>query len=89
VDEVERWNIRWVLADDKPERLLDTLYVTNLDYKMQKKKKKKTLLVVCYPVLALKLISLPLSDPRRQGIWIFSSCQMGCPQGNSLCKFIL
>ena len=24
MDEVERWNIRWALADDKPERLLDT-----------------------------------------------------------------
>jgi hypothetical protein len=31
VDEVERWNMRWALADDKPERLLDTLHVTNLD----------------------------------------------------------
>ena len=31
VDEVERWNIRWALADDKPERLLDTPHVTNLD----------------------------------------------------------
>jgi hypothetical protein len=52
------------------------------------KNKKTPLLVVYYPVLALKLISLPLSDPRRQGIWIFSSGQMGCTQDNSLCKFI-
>jgi hypothetical protein len=35
------------------------------------------------------LISLPLNDPRRQGIWIFSSSQMGCIQDNSLCTFIL
>ena len=31
MDEVERWNIRWALADDKPESLLDTLHVTNRD----------------------------------------------------------
>ena len=30
-DEVERWNIRWLLVDDKPERLLDTLHVANRD----------------------------------------------------------
>ena len=29
VDEVERWNIRWALVDDDPERLLDTLHATN------------------------------------------------------------
>jgi hypothetical protein len=31
VDEVESWKIRWVLVDDKPERLLDTLHATNPD----------------------------------------------------------
>ena len=31
VDEVECWKIRWVLVDDKPERLLDTLHATNRD----------------------------------------------------------
>jgi len=30
-DEVERWKIRWVLVDNKPERLLDTLHTTNRD----------------------------------------------------------
>jgi hypothetical protein len=37
----------------------------------------------------LALISVPLNDPRRQGIGIFSSSQMGCLQDNSLCTFIL
>ena len=31
VYEVERWDIRWALVDDKPERLLDTLHATNRD----------------------------------------------------------
>jgi len=31
VDEVERWDIMWALADDKPERLLENLHVTNRD----------------------------------------------------------
>ena len=31
VDEVERWKIRWVLVDDKPERLLNTLHAINRD----------------------------------------------------------
>jgi hypothetical protein len=31
VEEVERWNIRWALADGKPERLLETLHATNPD----------------------------------------------------------
>jgi hypothetical protein len=31
MDEVERWKIRWALVDEKPERLLDTLYATNRD----------------------------------------------------------
>jgi len=39
--------------------------------------------------LLLALISLPLNDPRRQGIGIFSSSQLGCLQDNTLCTFIL
>jgi len=31
VDEVERWDIRLTLVDDKPERLLDVLHVANRD----------------------------------------------------------
>jgi hypothetical protein len=31
VDDVERWEIRWALVDDKPEILLDTLHATNRD----------------------------------------------------------
>ena len=31
VDEVGRWDIRWALVDDKPERLLDTLHAANRD----------------------------------------------------------
>ena len=31
VDEVESWKFGWALVDDKPERLLDTLHVTNRD----------------------------------------------------------
>ena len=39
--------------------------------------------------ILVALISLPLNDPRRQCIWIFSCSQMGCLQDNSLCTFIL
>jgi len=39
--------------------------------------------------ILVALISLPLNNPRRQCIWIFSSSQMGCLQDNSLCTFIL
>jgi len=39
--------------------------------------------------LLLALISLPLNDPRRQGIGIYTSSQMGCLHDNSLCTFIL
>jgi hypothetical protein len=40
--------------------------------------------------LLLALISFPLNVPKRQGIGIFSSSQMGknCLQDNSLCTFI-
>jgi hypothetical protein len=31
VDEAERWKMRRVLVDDKPERLHDTLHATNRD----------------------------------------------------------
>jgi hypothetical protein len=34
--------------------------------------------------LLFVLISIPLNGPRRQGIWISSSSQMGCQQDNSL-----
>jgi hypothetical protein len=39
--------------------------------------------------LLLALISFPLNDPRRQGIGIFFSIQMGCLQDNTLWTFIL
>jgi hypothetical protein len=39
--------------------------------------------------LLLALISCPLNDPRRQGIGIFFSSQMGCLHDNTLCTFIL
>jgi hypothetical protein len=35
------------------------------------------------------MISLLLTDPRRQDIGIVSSSQMGCLQDNSLCTFVL
>jgi hypothetical protein len=31
VDEVERWEIRWALVDDKPETTRHRLYATNRD----------------------------------------------------------
>ena len=46
--------------------------------------KKKTHTPRC---LLLALISLKLNDPRRQGIGIFTSSQMGILQNNSLCFF--
>ena len=39
--------------------------------------------------LLLALIFLLLNDPRRRGIWIFSSSQMGCVHDYLLCTFIL
>ena len=39
--------------------------------------------------LLLVLISLLLNDPRRKGIGIFASSQMGCLQDNSLYNYII
>jgi len=48
VNEVGRWIIRWVLVDDKPERLLDTLHATNRDL---------------YPAFINSIISILLTMP--------------------------
>ena len=56
VDEVEHWKIRTALADDDPERLLDTLHATN-----------RYLCPVIYRIIGI-LLTIPVSSPTSKKV---------------------